>query len=122
MKSVPGLPGRLLTKTVQSDRNETSGKNRDSPDSTYLFLERSLTESAHKMELDFTVVDMRLMRRWVHQRRLKLDRILSEVEISCLEHFSFPKKRLQWISGRLAVKCALFKYKAARGRVMDPCC
>lgn len=74
------------------------------------------------MGFDFALVDMRVLQRMIHQHRFEPYMVLSEVELTCVERFSFPKKKLQWISGRVAVKTALFKHKVTRGRIMDPCC
>jgi len=48
--------------------------------------------------------------------------VLSERELAHLKNLRNPKNRLQWISGRYAVKSAIFKYKAKERSIIDPRC
>lgn len=69
-------------------------------------------------QFEFHVFDMRGMR----EKDLNLLSVLSEKELEYLDTLKNVKNRIQWISGRYAVKTALFKYKLDRGALMDLSC
>jgi len=69
-------------------------------------------------EFEFYVVDMRKVR----EKDLNLLSTLSEKEYNYLEELKIEKNKIQWISGRYAVKSALFKYKLERSALMDLSC
>lgn len=79
----------------------------------------SCLESINKAYgFEFYVTDMRKIR----EKYLKLLSTLSEKEIEHFDALKIEKNRIQWISGRYAVKSALFKYKLERAVLMDFSC
>ncbi len=91
-------------------------------DKTNRLLEQFLNQSSQTFTFDYAIVDMRKMLRLLPHDRPELASILSPPELERLEQFAMPKKKLQWLSGRYAVKSALFKYKIARGRFLNLNC
>ncbi len=83
-------------------------------DNTYYLFNQYLDKISQMPAFDFMIIDMRKMLRLLHQNPAELSTVLSPVELEQLEKFRMPKKKLQWFSGRYAVKSALFKYKAAQ--------
>lgn len=76
-------------------------------DQTHLLLEQFLNESSRKIGFDYAVVDMRRFFRLLSHDRTELSSILSLSELERFEEFAMPKKKLQWLAGRYAVKAAL---------------
>ena len=85
-------------------------------------IERTLAEILGKISVDYALVDMRSIRRRFHQKDPDLYGVLSPLELEFLESCSMPKKKIQWISGRTAVKKALSKYLEAQSVLPDLCC
>ncbi len=83
--------------------------------STEYMINRCLESINRAYRFEFHVVDMR-------EKDLNLLSVLSERELEHLETLKIEKNRIQWISGRYAVKSALFKYKLDRGVMMDLSC
>lgn len=67
---------------------------------------------------EFYVADMRKIR----EKHLNLLSTLSEKEIEYFDTLKIEKNKIQWLSGRYAVKSALFKYKLERAVLMDFSC
>lgn len=67
---------------------------------------------------EFCVIDMSK----IGERDLNLLSVLSENEINHLDSLKIEKNRIQWISGRYAVKSALFKFKMESSPLMDLSC
>jgi len=83
-----------------------------------LFLERYAAE--HRVF--YHIVDMREIARKIKVNEIDVLSVLSERELAHLKNLRNPKNRLQWISGRYAVKSAIFKYKAKERSIIDPRC
>lgn len=79
------------------------------PDQTYRLLEQFLKESSRRIGFNYAVADMRRFFRLISLDRTKLSSILSPAELARFEAFAMPKKKLQWLAGRYAVKTALLK-------------
>jgi Phosphopantetheinyl transferase len=91
-------------------------------DKTYRLLDQYLNTISQNSAFHYRVVDMRKMLRLLHQNKPEISRILSLLELKQLEKLTMAKKKIQWLSGRYAIKSALFKYKALQGRLMDLGC
>jgi phosphopantetheinyl transferase (holo-ACP synthase) len=89
---------------------------------TYCLLEQYLNESSQAYSFYYSIIDMRKMLRFLNHTKVELGSILSPLELEYLGKFPMPKKRIQWVSGRYAVKIALYKYKTARERFLDLSC
>lgn len=85
---------------------------------TKLYLDRQAAEH----EFCFHVVDMGEMARRLKRDEESILTVLSVRELLHLRELRNPKNRLQWISGRYAVKSAVFKLKLREQSIMDPCC
>lgn len=79
------------------------------PDQTHRLLEKFLNESSRRIGFDYAVVDMRRFFRLLNHDRTELGSILSPAELARFDAFAMPKKKLQWLAGRYAVKTALLK-------------
>jgi len=71
---------------------------------------------------EFCLVNMTEIERRLKEEDLNLLSILSDNEIDHFYSLKNEKNRIQWISGRYAVKSALFKYKISGSRLFDPTC
>ncbi len=78
-------------------------------DQTHRLLEQVLDESARTFGFDYAVVDMRRFFRLLSHDWAELGSILSNSELERFEGFAMPKKKLQWLAGRYAIKTALLK-------------
>lgn len=91
-------------------------------DRTYHLLEQCLNQISQIYTFDYGLIDMRKMLRPLHHDQSELGSTLSSLELEHLDRFAMPKKKLQWLSGRYAVKTALFKYMTARDRLLELNC
>lgn len=72
-------------------------------------------------EFDYFVTDMRRFIGGLDMHQdLSSALVLSERELQHLASLKNDKNRLQWISGRYAVKCALFKHKLNNAVLLNP--
>lgn len=77
---------------------------------TFDLINHSLAERTEAVGVNFEVVDMRSMMRVLQRGSLELETFLSPKERQRLDMYTMPKKKVQWISGRYAVKTALAKH------------
>jgi phosphopantetheinyl transferase len=85
-------------------------------DPTFDLIDRTLEKNCQTFAFEYTVVDMRRMMRYIQGDRSMLSSFLSPKELERYEGFALPKKKLQWLAGRLAVKAALTKDRAVYGQ------
>jgi phosphopantetheinyl transferase len=74
---------------------------------------------ANQFKFQYYVADMRDIESRFPIGGPELLALLSEAELRHLETLKLHKNKIQWISGRYAVKSALFKLKSADRRIMD---
>jgi phosphopantetheinyl transferase len=87
----------------------SKGKLKMALDQTQILIEQFLSDSSRIFGLTYEVVDMGGFFRLLNYDRTELSAILSPQELDCFEKFSMPKKKLQWLAGRYAIKRALQK-------------
>lgn len=75
-----------------------------------------------RFQFEFCAVNMIDIENRVNSADHDLFSVLSDAELQHWEGLTLPKNKIQWISGRYAVKSALFKYKSGNGRIMDLSC
>lgn len=83
-------------------------------DKTYNSLKQFFDEISPMFNFTSAVIDMRKMYRLLHHDRLELNTILAPTELERLDQFAMPKKKIQWLAGRYAVKSGLLKLKPAQ--------
>lgn len=83
-------------------------------DNTHHSLKHFLDQISPMFTFSSAVVDMRKMYRLLNYDRSQLNSILSPAELERLEQFVMPKKKIQWLAGRYAVKSGLLKLKPAQ--------
>lgn len=70
---------------------------------------KSIGNMADEFGFEFAIVDMRQMMREIHGNSGNIMSMLSPKERIIFEGFSMPKKRVQWLSGRITAKTILLK-------------
>lgn len=90
-------------------------------DATYHALEKWLFQESEEVGFDFWIVDMRRTMRMLQTPSSVMENVLSPKERIRLGAFSMPKKKVQWISGRYAVKKALIKHMSVCDDQIDLC-
>lgn len=78
-------------------------------DQNQILIEQFLSHSSQTFGFDYTVVNMRGFFRLLSCDRSELCTILSPRELDRFEKFALPKKRLQWLAGRYAIKKTILK-------------
>jgi phosphopantetheinyl transferase len=81
-------------------------------DPTFDLINRTLAGNCQTLAFEYTVVDMRQMMRHIQGDRSVLSSLLSPKELERFDGYALPKKKLQWLAGRFAVKTALTKHQA----------
>lgn len=76
----------------------------------------------NRFKLEFDVVDMRDIENRFPLNGHELLTMLSGAELQYLKNLTLHKHKIQWISGRYAIKSALFKYKSGNRRMINPNC
>jgi 4'-phosphopantetheinyl transferase len=86
-------------------------------DPTYEQIRQSLAEASEEFAFAYAVVDMREMMPYIHGDGDGSipGSVLSFVEKERFDKYTLPKKKLQWLAGRFAVKTALMKYQGRCG-------
>ncbi|KNY26216.1 4'-phosphopantetheinyl transferase [Pseudobacteroides cellulosolvens ATCC 35603 = DSM 2933] len=79
-----------------------------------------LLREAYKYE--FCLVNMVEIEKRLEEKDLNLLSVLSDKEMEHFYSLKIKKNRIQWVSGRYAVKSALFKYKMSGSRLFDLTC
>lgn len=83
-----------------------------------IVIKNSLDILRESIGFEFCVTDMSEL----GERGLNLLSVLSDKEIEHLDKLRNEKNRIQWMSGRYAVKSALFKYKMQKCVIFDLSC
>jgi phosphopantetheinyl transferase len=89
---------------------------------TEYLIGNSLDSISGLFKFEFCLVNMICTERKLKEKDLSLLSVLSEKEACYMEKLKIHKNRIQWVSGRYAVKSALFKYRTGRCRLMNPSC
>lgn len=90
-------------------------------DSTYELIHHDLEEASKAWAFAYAIVDMRGMMQHLHGDRSVLSSILSPMELERFDQYVLPKKKLQWLAGRLMVKTALQKHLSTNGQKLELC-
>lgn len=89
---------------------------------TEYIIKNSLDVLKDTYKYEFCLVNMIEIERRLEGKDLNLLSVLSEKEMDYFYSLKIKKNRTQWVSGRYAVKSALFKYKISGSRLFDPTC
>ncbi|GAE88153.1 4'-phosphopantetheinyl transferase family protein [Acetivibrio straminisolvens] len=81
-----------------------------------------LERQAEEYGFCYHVVDMDKMAQRLKEDEDSVLSVLSDRELGHFGDLRNPKNRLQWISGRYAVKSAIFKHKLKEQSLIDPRC
>lgn len=85
-------------------------------DFTYDLINESLEGASRLFAYAYHLIDMRRIMHYLQDDPSALNTILSPGELARFEKYALPKKKLQWLAGRSAVKTALIKHMAVRGQ------
>jgi len=85
-------------------------------------LKNALESLKQYYKFDFCLVNMVEMGKRLKEKDLNLLSVLSHKEMEYYYSLKNEKNKIQWLSGRYAVKSALFKYKMKSSRLFDPSC
>lgn len=91
-------------------------------DNIQQLIQNHLEGLASQFQFEFCVLNMIDIEERMNSADHDFFSVLSGTELKYWESLTLPKNKVQWISGRYAVKSALFKYKLGNGRVMDLSC
>jgi len=89
---------------------------------TEYIIKNSLDVLKDTYKYEFCLVNMIEIERRLEEKDLNLLSVLSDKEMDHFYSLRIKKNRIQWVSGRYAVKSALFKYKMSGSRFFDPTC
>lgn len=97
-------------------------RNKAYEDEIVRLIELHLSRTALKHGFYFHIADMRQIARRLERDEDGVLSVLSDRELLYLKSLKNAKNRLQWISGRYAVKSAVFKLKLREQNIMDLRC
>lgn len=92
---------------------------RTSQSSTLKMLENRLEELSGRLGFYFSVVDMEQLYQRFDSSQNEHWKVLSDQESDYYDNLRLGKHKVQWLSGRYAVKAALLKYKLEHNLLLD---
>ncbi|MCX7747119.1 MAG: 4'-phosphopantetheinyl transferase superfamily protein [Clostridia bacterium] len=88
---------------------------------TETMLKDALNSLSESLEFEFCLVNMMDFERRL-EKDLSLLSVLTEKETDYLNNLKINKNKIQWISGRYAVKSALFRHKLSESTIVNTAC
>lgn len=89
---------------------------------TEYLIKNSLDSISGFYKFEFYLMNMIYTERKLEEKDLSLLSVLSEKEAGYMDNLKNHKNRIQWVSGRYAVKSALFKHRLESSGFMNPSC